>query len=98
MNLFKKTQSISDPNKTPYLMRTLTPPFPLLSHVLRNSSSPVSKVTFSVRCLLVSINPMMSYLIFLTYITRSSPEASEARVREMKTWRLPTLTKLLKSY
>ncbi|KIH63943.1 hypothetical protein ANCDUO_05753 [Ancylostoma duodenale] len=46
------------------LTRTPTPPTPLLSQVPRNSSSSVSKVAFSSRCLLVSVSPMTSYLIF----------------------------------
>ncbi|KIH54350.1 hypothetical protein ANCDUO_15506 [Ancylostoma duodenale] len=36
------------------LTRTPTPPTPLLSQVPRNSSSPVSKVAFSGRCILFS--------------------------------------------
>ncbi|EYC12268.1 hypothetical protein Y032_0048g1700 [Ancylostoma ceylanicum] len=66
------------------LTRTPTPPAPLLSQVPRNSSSPVSKVAFSGRCLLVSVSPMTSYLIFLACTIRSSMEASDASVRALK--------------
>ncbi|EYC13323.1 hypothetical protein Y032_0044g919 [Ancylostoma ceylanicum] len=66
------------------LTRTPTPPTPLLSQVPRNSSSPVSKVAFSGRCLLVSVSPMTSYLIFLACTIRSSMEASDASVRALK--------------
>ncbi|RCN45003.1 hypothetical protein ANCCAN_08998 [Ancylostoma caninum] len=60
-----------------------TPPTPLLSQVPRNSSSPVSKVAFSGRCLLVSASPMTSCLIFLACIIKSSMEASDASVRAL---------------
>ncbi|KIH57157.1 hypothetical protein ANCDUO_12655, partial [Ancylostoma duodenale] len=53
------------------LTRTPTPPTPLLSQVPRNSSSPMSKVAFSGRCLLVSVRPTTSYLIFLACIIES---------------------------
>ncbi|KIH54215.1 hypothetical protein ANCDUO_15640, partial [Ancylostoma duodenale] len=66
------------------LTRTPTPPTPLLSQVPRNSSSSVSKVAFSGRCLLVSVSPMTSYLIFLACIIKSSIEASDASVRALK--------------
>ncbi|KIH65518.1 hypothetical protein ANCDUO_04161 [Ancylostoma duodenale] len=66
------------------LTRTPTPPTPLLSQVPRNSSSPVSKVAFSGRYLLVSVSPMTSYLIFLARIIKSSMEASDAGVRALK--------------
>ncbi|EYC07026.1 hypothetical protein Y032_0072g655 [Ancylostoma ceylanicum] len=66
------------------LTRTPTPPTPLLSQVQRNSSSPVSKVAFSGRCLLVSVSPMTSNLIFLACTIRSSMEASDASVHALK--------------
>ncbi|RCN40553.1 hypothetical protein ANCCAN_13523 [Ancylostoma caninum] len=46
------------------LTRISTPPTPLLPQVPRNSSSPVSKVALTGRCLLVSVTPMTLYLIF----------------------------------
>ncbi|RCN38968.1 hypothetical protein ANCCAN_15099 [Ancylostoma caninum] len=61
------------------LTRTPTPPTPLLSQVPRNSSSPVSKVAFIDRCLLVPVSPMTSYLIFLACIIKSSMKASDTR-------------------
>ncbi|RCN43991.1 hypothetical protein ANCCAN_10018 [Ancylostoma caninum] len=61
------------------LTRTPTRPTPLLSQVPRNSSL-VSEVAFSGRCLLVSVNPMTSYLIFLVCIIKSSMEASDASI------------------
>ncbi|KIH46265.1 hypothetical protein ANCDUO_23684 [Ancylostoma duodenale] len=66
------------------LTGTPTPPTLLLSQVPRNSSSPVSKVAFSARCLLVSISPITSYLIFLACTIKSSMEASDASVRALK--------------
>ncbi|RCN37334.1 hypothetical protein ANCCAN_16768 [Ancylostoma caninum] len=66
------------------LTRTPTPPTPLLSQVPRNSSSPVLKLEFSGRCLLASVSPMTSYLIFLARIIKSSTEASDASVRALK--------------
>ncbi|KIH47853.1 hypothetical protein ANCDUO_22082, partial [Ancylostoma duodenale] len=65
------------------LRRTPTPPT-LLFQVRRNSSSPLSKFEFCGRCLLDSVSPMMSYLIFLACTIRSSVEVSDASVRALK--------------
>ncbi|RCN24535.1 hypothetical protein ANCCAN_29767 [Ancylostoma caninum] len=79
------------------LTRTPTPSIPLLSQVPRNSSSPVSKVAFSGRCLLVSVSPMTSYLIFLACIIKSSMEASDASVRALKVQTVITVLLVLGS-
>ncbi|KIH59971.1 hypothetical protein ANCDUO_09785 [Ancylostoma duodenale] len=66
------------------LMRTPTPPTPLLSQIPRNSSPPVSMMALSGRCLLASLSPMTSYLIFLACIIKSSMEASDASARKIR--------------
>ncbi|KIH44274.1 hypothetical protein ANCDUO_25705, partial [Ancylostoma duodenale] len=66
------------------LTRTPTPPTPLLSQVPRNSSSPLSEAVFSRQCLLVSVSPMTSNLMFLACIIKSSMKAFDASVRALK--------------
>ncbi|KIH59907.1 hypothetical protein ANCDUO_09850 [Ancylostoma duodenale] len=60
------------------LTRTPPPPTSPSSHVLMNSSSPVSKVAFIERCFLVSVGLVSSHLIFLAFIIRSSMEVFNA--------------------
>uniref|UniRef100_A0A0K0DQQ5 Uncharacterized protein n=1 Tax=Angiostrongylus cantonensis TaxID=6313 RepID=A0A0K0DQQ5_ANGCA len=65
------------------LTRMPTPPTPLLSHVPRNSSSPVSWTAVNGWRRLVSARPMMSYLIILDCVSKSSIEDSDASVRAL---------------
>uniref|UniRef100_A0A0K0CTW4 Transposase n=1 Tax=Angiostrongylus cantonensis TaxID=6313 RepID=A0A0K0CTW4_ANGCA len=62
------------------LTRTLTPLTPLLSHIPRNSSSPVSQTALNEWRRLVSSRPMTSYLIILACIIKTSIKDSVAGV------------------